>query len=273
VATRFLGSIVDGLGDTGLALTLLTSDGHAGIVPARDVALDGAIVYSCDVDSESREWLLRRQLPLVFVDQDPVKGISGVNVEDRAGARAAAQHLVELGHRRIGIVNTVIDGVAGVVDDPLADVRGHPPRERMRGWLEALEEAGIEPTVVQTRHDSTEDSMEAARMMLSVEPRPTAVLCFSDVLALDIIRVARSLGITVPDELSVVGFDDSPASRHSEPALTTVRQDVSEKGRLAAEALSAAIEAARAGRRAKVRHRTLPTELVVRESTGPAPHT
>ena len=242
VATAFLGAIVEGLAPTGLALTLLTSNGRDDVVPARDVAIDGAVVYSCDVESTARDWLLRRQLPLVFVDQDPVSGISSVNVDDRGGARTAAQHLVDLGHRRVGIVNAVVDGATGIVEDPLADARGHPPRQRMLGWLDALQGAGIAPIVAQTASGGTDHADEVARALLALEPRPTAVLCFSDVLALEVIRVARELGMTVPDDLSVIGFDDSPAAQHSEPALTTVRQDIAAKGRLASDALTAAIE-------------------------------
>jgi DNA-binding LacI/PurR family transcriptional regulator len=268
VATGFLGAIVEGLAPTGLALTLLTSNGRDDVVPARDVAIDGAVVYSCDVESAAREWLLRRKLPLVYVDQDPVAGISSVNVDDRGGARAAAQHLVDLGHRRVAILNTVVDGTPGIVEDPLAQARGHPPRQRMLGWLDALEAVGIRPTVAQTRNDGADHSREAARALLAVDPRPTAVLCFSDVLALEVIRVARELGMKVPEDLSVIGFDDSPAAQHSQPALTTVRQDIAAKGLLASGALTAAIERAKSGEPARARHRVLPTELVVRESTA-----
>ena len=268
VATGFLGAIVEGLAPTGLALTLLTSNGRDDVVPARDVAIDGAVVYSCYVESPARDWLLRRKLPLVYVDQDPVAGISSVNVDDRGGARAAAQHLVDLGHPRVAILNTVVEGTPGIVEDPLAEARGHPPRQRMLGWLDALQAAGIQPTVAQTRNDGPDHSRLAARALLAVEPRPTAVLCFSDVLALEVIRVARELAMKVPEHLSVIGFDDSPAARNSQPALTTVRQDIATKGRLASDALTAAIESARSGAPARVRHRVLPTELVVRESTA-----
>ncbi len=205
----------------------------------------------------------------MFVDQEPMVGISSVNVDDRDGARAAAQHLVGLGHRRIGIVNTVVEGAVGIVDDPLADARGHPPRQRILGWLDGL--AGIVPTVVQTESGTPDDATTAATTLLAVEPRPTAVLCFSDVLALGIVRVARSLGLSVPGDISVVGFDDSPVARHSDPPLTTVRQDVGAKGRLAAAALTAAIEHARSGTLGRVRHHVLPTELVVRGSTAVVP--
>ena len=119
IAMAFLSAVVDGLAPTGLALTLLTVDERDDVVPARDVAIDGAVVYSCHYDrSTARDWLLRRRLPLVFVDQDPQPGIPGVNVDDRGGARAAAQHVVDLGHRRIGILNAVDRGSRGLVEDP-----------------------------------------------------------------------------------------------------------------------------------------------------------
>ncbi len=271
VATGFLGAVVEELAPTGLALTLLTADGGGDVVPARDVAIDGALVYSCRVESPSREWLLRRQLPLVFVDQNPVPGIPSVNVDDRGGARAAAQHLVDLGHRRIGIVNLAIDGPRGLVDDPLATSFGHPQRQRVLGWLDALGAAGIVPTTVQIEHDNEDEAEEVARLLLALEDPPTAVLCFSDVLALGVMRAAEDCGVSVPGGLSVVGFDDSPVARRVRPSLTTVRQDITAKGHLAAAALTAAIQHARTGTKTRARHQLLPTELVVRQSTSHPP--
>jgi DNA-binding LacI/PurR family transcriptional regulator len=271
VATRFLGAFVRELAPTGLALTLLTADGAGDAVPARDVAIDGALVYSCRVVSPSRDWLMRRKLPLVFVDQDPVAGIPSVNVDDRAGARAAAQHLVDLGHRRVGLINLAIDGPRGAVVDPLAAALGHPQRQRVLGWLDVLEPAGITPVVMQVEHDDEDESEEIARSLLDTDDRPTAVLCFSDVLALGVLRAAEDLGLAVPNQLSVVGFDDSPLARRVRPRLTTVRQDIAAKGRLAAAALTTAIAAGRTGERTRARHRMLPTELVVRQSTAPTP--
>jgi DNA-binding LacI/PurR family transcriptional regulator len=196
--------------------------------------------------------------------------VSSVNVDDRTGARAAAQHLVDLGHRRISIVNVVIDGTEGFVTDPLVEVAAHPPRQRMLGWLDALGPADITPNVLQIR-DAGTSAREAAELVLRSGSEPSAVLCFSDVIALEVIRHARELGIDVPAQLSVVGFDDAPVARLSEPPLTTVRQDVGAKGHRAAEALVAALGSSRAGKRTRVRHWTLPTELVVRETTGRAP--
>jgi DNA-binding LacI/PurR family transcriptional regulator len=111
-------------------------------------------------------------------------------------------------------------------------------------------------------------------MLLSLSDVPTAVLCFSDVVAFGVIETARELGFAVPDDLSVVGFDDTSAARRSTPPLTTVRQDVAAKGRAAASELTKAIARARSvagranGSPARARRVVLPTELVVRESTA-----
>ncbi len=89
--------------------------------------------------------------------------------------------------------------------------------------------------------------------MLELPDRPTAILCFSDVMAYRVVRAAEELGLRVPEDLSVVGFDDSPLARRMRPALTTVRQDVSGKGRAATAALTTAIEAAKTGTQAEPR--------------------
>jgi DNA-binding LacI/PurR family transcriptional regulator len=257
VATSFLAAVVTELAPTGLALTLLTSDGRDDVIPARDVALDGALVYSCNPESRDRDWLVRRKLPLVYVDQDPVPDIPSVNVDDRSGARAAAQHLLDLGHRRVGIITI--------------DIGGHPQRQRMRGWLDALEAAGVDPLVVAAPYNGDDEADAAAKNLLDHDDPPTGVLCFSDVLALGVIRVAGERGRSVPRDLSVVGFDDNPLAHRSRPTITTVRQDIDGKGRAAAAALVDAIEHARAGELSEPTHVLLPTALVVRESTGPTP--
>src|SRR6185312_5870380 len=99
--------------------------------------------------------------------------------------------------------------------------------------------------------------------------RPTAVLAFSDALAVDVLRAADDLGLRVPADVSVVGFDDSPLASRITPALTTVRQDVVAKGTTAAAELVAAVRGRRAGTAPPVHHHVLPAELVVRESTAP----
>ena len=108
-------------------------------------------------------------------------------------------------------------------------------------------------------------------MLLELDEPPTAILCFSDVMADWVVRAAEDRGLRVPEDLSVVGFDDNPLAQRMRPALTTVRQDVAAKGRAATEALTEAISRSQQGQSARVRHVLLPTELVVRASTAPPP--
>jgi DNA-binding LacI/PurR family transcriptional regulator len=139
----------------------------------------------------------------------------------------------------------------------------------MLGWLDVLHDAGITPSVVNVA--SRGAAVDAARPLLSSDQRPTGVLCFSDALALGVLDAAHELGLAVPADLSVVGFDDSVLARRSEIPITTIHQDVADKGRLAAKALTAAIDRDRAGSRGRARHEVLPTELVIRDSTAAPP--
>jgi DNA-binding LacI/PurR family transcriptional regulator len=270
VATGFLGTIAGELAPTGMAITLLSSSSVGDMIPARDVPMDAALVYSCDPTMTAVDWLTRRNLPMVFVDQEPTTGVTSINVDDRGGARAAAQHVVDLGHVRVGIMTAALGGTPGFVDDPAADAQGSKfvSRERLLGYLDALIPAGITPVVHRQLNSDDEEGHQAALELLGRPDRPTAVLCFSDVIASGVIRAAEELGLGVPDDLSVVGFDDSPLARRLRPQLTTVRQDIAEKGRTSAVQLRRVMEAKRSGTKARAKHVVLPTELVVRDSTA-----
>ncbi len=269
VATGFLGAVTAELAPTGLALSLVSSSVTGPRIPARDVPMDGALVYSCLGDSAALDWLVRRNLPLVYVDQDPPADAPSINVDDRGGARSAAQHLVDLGHRRVGIVSGERHGPYDVLVEPLMASEHHVSRERMLGWTDALSPAGIEPLVVRQALTPEDGAYQAAGVLLDLDEPPTAILCFSDVMAYWVVRAAEDRGLSVPGDLSVVGFDDNPLARRMRPALTTVRQDVAAKGRAAAAALTEAIETVQAGGTPEARHVLLPTELVVRDSTAP----
>lgn len=263
-AARFLAVIAEELGHGGLALTLLPNAGTPEVLPVRDVAMDGAIVYSCSRNEASFGWLRKRRLPLVLVDEpadDDLAAYSSINVDDRVGARAAAAHLVALGHRRIAVFTM----------GPAAPLLGdwYVPQQRMRGWRDVLEPAGIEPVVLHLDQEVEGERVGAARELLTGPGRPTAVLCFSDSLAADVLRAAADVGLGVPTELSVVGFDNSSLALRLSPALTTVAQDVDAKGSLAAAELIAAVRRRRAGEPERAHHHLLPAELVVRGSTAP----
>lgn len=274
VSARFLGAVADELAPTGLSLTLLTAREGQGVVPARDVAMDGAIVYTAAPSAPAVDWLRRRGLPLVFVDSPPPEGFPAVHVDDRGGARLAALHLLGLGHRRIAILSAGLGGVPGPVDGGWAAVDraalGHVSRERLTGWTEVLADHGVDP-VIAAQPNSYEDGRPAARLLLDGAPGCTAVLCLSDVMAHDVVRAAEERGLRVPEDLSVVGFDDSPLASRMVPSLTTVRQDVDAKGHAAAGALRAAIAAAGTADGPAPRDVLLPVELVVRASTAAPP--
>lgn len=238
VSATFLGAVADELGNAGLALTLVPAGMAGPVVPARDVALDGAIVFSCDPELPALDLLQRRGIPLVYVDVPAPAGQVFVGIDDRGGARAAAQHLVDLGHRRIAILATGFGSEAGVVDFPLtaAAARHRVLTERLAGWLDVLEPLGILPVLV-NQPDDYSDAPRAAAEMLALPDRPTAVLCLTDVLAQSVLAAASDAGISVPAELSVVGFDDHPLALRTRPRLTTVHQGSAQKGRAAAAAL------------------------------------
>lgn len=254
IAAEFFASVADALADNNLALTLLTPS-RDDYVPSRDVAMDAALLYICEPDSVDLAWLDRRGLPQVAIDQTKRPGVAGLNVDDRGGARAAAQHLVDLGHSRIAIL-TLASNAGGLSPS-------FPAAERMLGWRDALDAAGIEPEVAMVPYRPARAAEDAGRELLEGPDRPTAVLCFSDAFADGVVRAAEALGLSVPGDVSVVGFDDSPVARFSRPPLTTVRQDVVEKGRRAVATLLASM------RGDQPEDVLLPTELVVRESTAP----
>ena len=266
LAALFLAVVAEELGRDGLALTLLPNLGTRDVEPVRDVAMDGAIIYSCSPVDEHVEWLRRRQLPLVLVDQPPDDRFPSVNVADRAGACAAATHLVEFGHRRIALL--AAEGTRDGTSRANPDDR-YVPRERLRGWRDALGPAGITPVPRYVERSGGEAAYAAARELLAAPDRPTAVLAFSDTLAADVLRAAADLRLRVPADVSVIGFDDSPLARRLTPALTTVRQDAVAKGSTAAAELVAAIRARRTGDAAPARHHLLATELVLRDTTAP----
>lgn len=271
VAACFFGALAEELAPTGLALSLLPSAGSGESMPARDLPIDGALIYSCAGTTAAVDWLVRRRLPLVFVDQPPIAGGSSVLLDDRAGSRGAAQHLLDLGHRSFALLTFSESGHRGVV--PVASDAGsdYISRERLAGWLEPLDVDGVRVVAFEVPANSEQEANAAARELLDAPDRPTAFLCFSDVLAWGVLHAAEDRGLRVPQDVSVVGFDDGVLARSTRPALTTVRQDLGAKGRAAALALTSAIKRDRDGSDPDPDHFLVPTELVVRESTGPAP--
>lgn len=203
---------------------------------------------------------VRATHPVVAVDSH-VGGSSlpTINSHNAEGARAATQHLLDLGHRRIGFI-----GGRPELDSSL---------RREEGYRDALRDAGIpiDPDLMQPGNYTEEGAVESAEALLSLSDRPTAVFASNDRSALQVMRSAGEAGLAIPDDLSVVGFDNIPESALVEPPLTTVDQSLQEIGAAAVRAL---LEILRNpdehGERDPIRT-LLPTRLVVRATTSP-PH-
>jgi DNA-binding LacI/PurR family transcriptional regulator len=262
VAVGFVRAVAGSLGDAGYSLVLLHNSADNGVDPARDIAMDGAIVYSCAPAMSAFTALRERRLPIVNVEGSPFPGVPDIGIDNATGAYQAAKHLVDLGHTRIAIVVAALDADNLPSSEISLDTSSPTIEGRMGGWMRALEQAGVVPTVVGTPGLAI-DAVLLERIEGMLDDPPTAVLAFSDLAALEVMERAKNRGILVPEQLSIVGFDDNPLAARVSPALTTVRQDIDAKGEAAAKALLSLLqdEDARSPQR-------LPTALVVRASTS-----
>lgn len=238
--------------------------------PPLDTALvDGFVAYSvADTDPQVRAALARR--PTVIVDQPRLEGAPFVGIDDEAAAAAAAHHLVELGHRRIAVIafGFARDGGRGPAGpERQAQATFAVTRARLAGYRRALTAAGIDWNRVPVYEcPFPREAAAAAERVLSDHPGVTGVLATSDALALGVAPAAERLGRRLPEDVSVVGFDDVPAARFATPPLTTIRQPHAAKGRRAGELLLGLLEGEDTPESA-----LLPTELIVRGSTAATP--
>lgn len=253
--------------DSGLLLIpARPSEESAQVV--QNAIVDGFILYSIPPGHPFVEAALRRRLPVVCVDQTRIGGVSWVGIDDRTAARDAAQHLVDLGHRKIAII---VYGLGPKHADNTEPVTTEGPCPsvswlRLEGYNDAMKSAGIDwnsVVISECEYNTTECGLDAARQLLESDDRPTAILCTSDVLAIGVLEAAKEREITVPQQLSVVGFNDLPSAAKTTPPLTTVRQPLVAKGHSAAELLLA-------GTASEDKNVALEAELIVRESTAPA---
>lgn len=220
---------------------------------------DGLLIVSLPLPGRQLEQLLGTGISLVLIDAT-AEGAPSVVIDDEAGGRLATDHLVELGHRRIGFIG----------DSPTNVFGFRSSADRERGYRKRMVAAGfpvLGDHVLYGAHDH-QVAYDLASEMLRDPHRPTAVVACSDVQALGAIEAARDLGLHVPGQLSVVGFDDIEIAQHVK--LTTVRQPLFRSGQLGTELLLERLEGT--GRREDVPERTeLPVELVVRSTTAPPP--
>ncbi len=253
-------AVLDAAGYDVLPYAVSGPEAHARFVatlPFRK-RVDGLIIVDTGFDGTA--WgRLRDSVGVVVTVGAPHGDEVALTIDNVGAARTATDHLLGLGHRRVGVIGAL-------TDDPFAF---EAPKERVRGYREALVAHGIDfdPDLVVPGNFSLRGGAEGMSRLLSLAEPPTAVFALSDEMAIGALQVTRDAGIAVPAELSVVGFDDHDVSPYI--GLTTVRQGVVEQGELAAEAM---VELLRPGGPGPApRHLRLPTELVVRATTGPAP--
>lgn len=224
--------------------------------------VDGILLVPASSSGASLRLLAAQRIPVVLIDRRVRRpNVDSVGADSEAGARDAVRHLIDLGHRRIA----VLSGRADVSTSA----------DRVAGARHALAEAGLaldERLVAFGDYNYAEgngtDGYEMARRVLAVEPRPTAILAANNFIALGALRALREARIAVPDEVSIVAFDDLPPDWVVEPFLTVVAQPAYEIGRTAAEVL---LERLGPTPPAISREILLSTELVLRRSTGRVP--
>jgi LacI family transcriptional regulator len=215
----------------------------------------GVITVVSELQKEEMRALERAHIPVVVIDptHPPRAQVTSVGATNFAGGLAAARHLLSLGHRRIAYIG----GHATATHN----------QARMHGYRAALETAGVHVPdgYIQPGRFLYADGAAAMEVLFALPEPPTAVFAGSDETAAGVLEAARVRGLRVPEDLSVVGFDDTQLARYSSPPLTTVRQPLHEMG---AVALRTALRLA-AGEKLDSHHVELATELIVRNSTAP----
>jgi LacI family transcriptional regulator len=227
---------------------------------AKERRLDGIIVIGTNEGSQAVERVMNLEIPAVFIDSYlRNENLFQVNLDDRLGSYMATRHLIELGHRRIAVL---------LGDIEMKDIAYYGIlHERWLGYRDALEEAGIpyDPDLMLPFPTSLEGGYMASDQ-LALRPDVTAVFSFSDISAMGLLKGLKDRGIRVPEDCSVIGFDNLFISKYTSPSLTTVSQNILEKGRSAVKMLLDQIDNVPIVERRKV----LPVELVIRDTTAPA---
>jgi LacI family transcriptional regulator len=263
LATQYTGEVVAGAGNAanelGFDLLLYTTSSDLGRERERAVLLtnglaDGILAVLPQDPENVLGALSKSGMPVVIVDhRGAVTNLPAIATDNYAGARLAVEHLVALGHRRIGF----LEGMGGV----------DCSRERLRGYREGLINAGIkfDPKLVRPGEFRQPAGFQATTVLLEQSSPPTAIFAANDLSAFGAIEAIKERGLRVPDDVSVVGFDDIPMASQVFPALTTIRQPLHEMGATAVKLLASMVS----GLNPITQRIKLPTELIVRASTGP----
>jgi DNA-binding LacI/PurR family transcriptional regulator len=266
IADPFNAEVVSGIEDIanerGYSVFLANSKSD----PSREVRVvysfderrvDGIIVTSSRVGTLYDSLLARLDVPVVFLNtHNPAEYAHTVSIDNITSARAAVEHLIGLGHRRIGYLGDAF----GLRSDG----------DRAGGYRAAMQSAGLEIREEWSAQGDggAEGGIQAMGRILSSSKPPTAVVCYNDMTALGALRAIDSRSLTVPGDISLTGFDDLPVAQYTHPPLTTVRQPMEQMGRRAMEILHELLNGKKPDRDTRYQG-----ELIVRQSTAPPPRT
>lgn len=217
--------------------------------------VEGVAVMTFGTEEPLLDQLAERKVPLVFIDVGPDRpGISLLKVDYHHGIHQSVQHLVALGHRRIAFIR--------------GPLNLHSAQSRKTAFSKSLEESGIKSNpdwIIEGDH-TLEGGIAAMEQLLSTKPMPTAVICSNDMTAIGVMHKLYRAGLRVPDDFSVIGFDDIHISEVTTPPLTTIQMSRFELARSAFHALRAHVD--KTGASLPRREYDISTDLIVRESTG-----
>lgn len=270
VARSFMSGIASVCDEQRIGITLISAvDEDRAAQTIRSALVDGFIIHCLEDDTHLVELAQTRNLPITVVDAHMLPNVPHITVDDRKGARLAMEHALALGHRRIGVLTLNLKGdvqTGFADDDRLADITYEVSRKRMEGYHAALADIGVplDASLVYECVNNRAFGARGAAALLAQDDPPTAILTMSDVLAMGVLDHARQIGMSVPGDLSVIGYDDMPDAPLADPPLTTINQPSIQKGELAARAVL--------GGDGGPASQELPVQLVVRNSTA-APRT
>lgn len=231
--------------------------------------VDGLIISTLPDDHPVIKAIIRNKIPTVILDAPLIENVNFIGIDDRTAARNQMEHILHLGHKQIGIImeRLIPDGYKGLIDETrLKESTERISRERLNGYLDATKNAGIPFSALKIYEAggfNIQDGAHAAEQLLQ-DNKITAIVASTDVMAIGSLNYANQKNIPIPQQLSIIGFDDIPEAVIK--GLTTIQQPLLEKGAYAAQLLVDILK----DKSLKSQKKMFDTKLIVRNSTGPA---
>ncbi len=234
LSNPYILEVIRGLGkvcqEHNYSLTVIPPVNHSIYEAVKGAMVDGLVTMGYILDDNVQDAVKLRALPLVMIDGAESRTALSINIDDQGAARTQLEKVLEAGHRKIALVSLYAPAYqSGPSERGLVEKRLDGYEEALKGY----EDVTVYRFVSETRREA---GMELAKTIAALDERPTAVAAMADIVAIGIIQGLKSLGISVPDEVSVVGFDNITEGEYVSPSLTTIAQPAYEKGAAAAEA-------------------------------------